>query len=441
MPEDAATQLPPEKAQACAVAATVAHHLKVGDIAEVVAMLDHSIRDVDGIGDQLAGAWQQTVAPLGSVTEIHAPVCGPANTRGQVVTVGIECERGPFQLRVTVDSSGGIATLHFQPTPADGSHASWTPPPYADPAMFTEHDMMLESAGLAVEASLCMPTVADAPVPAVVLLAGSGPSDRDSTVGGNKPLKDLAWGLASCGIATLRYDKITYADPESVLARTDFTAADEYIPHALAAINTLRDHLSVDGHRIYLLGHSQGATMAPRIAASADCAVAGLILMAVSAEPAHHAAVRQVRYLLSLDPNSDSDHDPGLAALIRQAEVVDSADLTESTSPADLPFGVPAHYWLDLRTYDLVATIATLHVPLLLLQGGRDYQVTVDEHSRFAAALPDHIDVTTHLYPAGDHYLFAGSVPSTPASYREPHHVDPAVIADISAWCLRTPVS
>ena len=177
--------------------------------------------------------------------------------------------------------------------------------------------------------------------------------------------------------------------------------------------------------------------MAPRIAASAHPAVAGLILIAVSAEPVHHAAVRQLRYLLSLDPSSDPDQDPGLAALIQQAELVDSPDLTESTSPADLPFGVAAHYWLDLRTYDLVATIAALHVPLLLLQGGRDYQVTVDEHDRFAAALPDHIDVTSHLYPAGDHYLFAGSGASTPASYREPHHVDPAVIADISTWCLR----
>ena len=417
MPERAVSQ-PPEKAQACAVAAAAANQLKEGDTAAVVAMMDRSLQAVDGIGDQLADAWRQTVAPLGAVTEIHTPVCGPRNARGQVVTVGIACEHGPFQLRVTIDSSGGIATLHFQPATSVASPSSWTPPPYADPAMFTEHETMLESAGLAVEASLCMPNTAGTPVPAVVLLAGSGPSDRDSTVGPNKPLKDLAWGLATCGIATLRYDKVTYADPESISARTDFTAADEYIPHALAAITTLRDDPSVDGHRIYLLGHSQGATMAPRIAASAHPAVAGLILIAVSAEPVHHAAVRQLRYLLSLDPSSDPD-------------------LTESTSPADLPFGVAAHYWLDLRTYDLVATIAALHVPLLLLQGGRDYQVTVDEHDRFAAALPDHIDVTSHLYPAGDHYLFAGSGASTPASYREPHHVDPAVIADISTWCLR----
>ena len=435
--DERAVSQQPAKAQACAVATAAANHLKAGDTAEVVAMLDRSLRDVDGIGDQLTDAWKQAVAPLGSITEIHTPVCGPTNARGQVVTVGIECEHGPFQLRITVDSSGLITTLHFQPTTSGASPTCWTPPPYADPAMFTEQETMLESAGLAVEASLCMPNAAGTPVPAVVLLAGSGPSDRDSTVGPNKPLKDLAWGLASCGIATLRYDKITYADPESVAARTDCTAADEYIPHALAAIHTLQDHPSVDGQRIYLLGHSQGATVAPRIAASAHSAVAGLILMSVSAEPIHHAAVRQVRYLLSLDPHSDPDHDPGLAALIKQAETVDSPDLTESTSPADLPFGVPAHYWLDLRTYDLVATIAALHVPLLLLQGGRDYQVTVAEHDRFAAALSDHIDVTTHLYPAGDHYFFAGSGPSTPASYREPHRIDPAVIADISTWCLR----
>ncbi len=430
---------PPPRAHACAVAAAVAGHLSADDIAPVVAMLDASIREADGIADQLADAWRQTAAALGSVITTQAPVCGPANARGRVVTVGIDGEHGTCQLRVTVDSRGELASLHFQPATSVVAQPSWTPPAYADPAMFTEHDVMLQSAGLAVEGSLCLPDTLTTPVPAVVLMAGSGPSDRDSTVGPNKPLKDLAWGLASCGIATLRFDKINYADPESVLARTDFTAADEYIPHALAAINTLRDHPSIDGTRIYLLGHSQGATMAPRVAANAQSGVAGLILMAVSAEPVHHAAVRLLRYLLSVDPTGDPDHDPGLATLIRQAALVDSPDLTESTPAADLPFGVPAHYWLDLRSYDPGAALAALHLPLLLLQGGRDYQVTTEEHTRLAGALPDDIDVTSHLYPAADHYFFTGSGPSTPAGYRELHHVDPAVIADISTWCQSGP--
>ncbi|WP_313675682.1 alpha/beta fold hydrolase [Mycolicibacterium sp.] len=435
---EAAVTPPLQVARACAVATAVASHLQAGDTAAVVAMLDSSIRDDgdDGIGE-LADAWQQVVTPLGSITEIRPPVCGPRNSRGQVVTVVIDCEHGPFQLRVTVDPDGMVTTLHFQPARSFAEQAMWTPPPYADPTTFTERDMMLESAGLAVEASLCIPNSAVTPVPAVVLLAGSGPTGRDSTVGPNKPLKDLAWGLASHGIATLRYDKITYAEPESILSPADFTAADEYIPHALAAINTLRDHPSIDGDRIYLLGHSQGATMAPRVAANADSVVAGLILMAVSAEPLHHAVVRQSRYILSLDPDADADQHPGLAALIKQAELVDSADLNESTPPEDLPFGVPAPYWLDLRTYDPIATVATLNVPVLLLQGGRDYQVTAEENQRFAAALPHHLDVTTHLYPAGDHYLFAGGGPSAPADYYAPQHVDPAVIADTAAWVQR----
>ena len=75
-------------------------------------------------------------------------------------------------------------------------HVTWTPPPYADPAKFGEHEIVLDSGGLAVGGCLCVPNSADAPVPAVVLLAGSGPSDRDSTVGPNKPLRDIAWGLA-----------------------------------------------------------------------------------------------------------------------------------------------------------------------------------------------------------------------------------------------------
>jgi uncharacterized protein len=111
--------------------------------------------------------------------------------------------------------------------------------------------------------------------------------------------------------------------------------------------------------------------------------------------------------------------------------------LSPATPAADLLFGWPASYWLDLRGYDPVAVAAALDRPMLLLQGRRDYQVTVDDDlARWQAGLAHRPDVTIRIYDADDHMFFAGTGASMPADYQVPRHVDAAVIADIAEWLL-----
>jgi dienelactone hydrolase len=256
---------------------------------------------------------------------------------------------------------------------------------------------------------------APGPHPAVVMLPGSGPMDRDESIGRNKPFKDIAWGLASRGIAVLRFDKVTLVHPGEL--DETFTADDEYVPHALAAAELLRGRDDVA--RVFVLGHSLGGTMAPRIAA-AEPSIAGLIILAGATQPLHWAAVRQLRYL-----------DQHVDEIVRQAQNVDSPDLSTATPNTDLPFGVPAAYWLSLRGYDAPALAASLHKPILVLQGGRDYQITVaDDLVKWQEAL----DGTIKVYDADNHLFFTGSGPSKPAEYERAQHVDPAVVADIADW-------
>ena len=235
--------------------------------------------------------------------------------------------------------------------------ASWQPPRYADPGSFDEHDVTLGSGPLAVPGTLSLPR-GPGPHPALVILGGSGPADRDGMILRSRPLKDLAWGLASHGVAVLRFDKVTYAHPDEVSANRAFTVADEYLPDA-AGISLLRDHPGIDATRIFLAGHSLGGTIAPRVAA-AEPSVAGLVILAGGAEPLHWAAVRQVRYIASLDPTTAAGSQPGIDAMTAQAERVDAPDLAPETPDDELPFGVPAAYWLDLRSYDPVAVAAAL---------------------------------------------------------------------------------
>jgi hypothetical protein len=149
----------------------------------------------------------------------------------------------------------------------------------------------------------------------------------------------------------------------------------------------------------------------------------------------HWAAVRQVRYLASLKPATAAASEPAIAAMTRQAEKVDSPDLSPATPDSELPFGVPAPYWLDLRGYDPAAAAAALGKPILILQGGRDYQATVAEDlAGWKAGLADRPDVTIRVYDADNHLFIPGSGPSSPAEYESAQHVDPAVITDIAVW-------
>ncbi|MEV7854540.1 hypothetical protein [Streptomyces sp. NPDC088183] len=119
----------------------------------------------------------------------------------------------------------------------------------------------------------------------------------------------------------------------------------------------------------------------------------------------------------------------------RQGALVDSAELTPSTPAADLPFGLSAPYWLELRDYDPVAIAAGLGKPMFILQGGRDYQVTVaDDLVRRRTGLAGHPEADIRVYEADNHLFFLGAGPSTPAEYGTPQYVDPAVIADIAHW-------
>ncbi|MFI5611895.1 serine aminopeptidase domain-containing protein [Amycolatopsis sp. NPDC051903] len=356
----------------------------------------------------LRSAWGTAVAAHGP-----AVLAGPATVEpGSAGLVRVSVPVGGFRVVMSLDERGTVHGLRLAPA----ADPLWTPPSYADASAFTEREITLGAAGATVTAPVAGCGAG------VVLLAGGGPFDRDESSGPNKPLKDLAWGLASRGVAVVRFDKTTHE------YAAGSTMTDEYVPFALAALDVLRREPGVT--RVFVAGHSMGGKVAPRVA-EADPAVAGLVILAGDAQPMHHAAVRVARYL-GLDESI-------VESFARQASLVDSPRLTPRTPPADLPFGRPASYWLDLRDYDPVATTARLTTPIFLAQGGRDYQVTTaDDLSRWLHGLAGRLGVTSKVYATLDHLFMPGQGPSTPADYARPGHVDTAVIADVAEWVART---
>ncbi|MEV4125825.1 alpha/beta fold hydrolase [Nocardia sp. NPDC049707] len=378
--------------------------------------------------EKLHAAWDSVQQQHGRVTEVGEAVgeAGPSGTTA--VRIPVHLEHGELMIELIVDDAGRLAGLQLTPPTTP-----WRLPAYVDETKFDEQDVTLGRDPFTVHGTLSAPRRSTG-CPAVVLLAGGGPFDRDETTGSNKPLKDLAWGLASRGIAVLRFDKVTYTHRDVATRMDGFTMTDEYVPYAVAAVDALRAHPAVDAERVFVLGHSMGGKVAPRVA-GAEPAIAGLILMAADAEPMHRAAVRVTRYLVSLSPDGEVAAQSAIETLTRQAELVDAPELSPATPASELPLGLSAAYWLDLRDYDPVAAAAAVGKPMLILQGGRDYQVTVDDDlARWRAGLDGRPGVTIRVYDADNHLFFPGTGPSTPAEYTPPQHVDPQVVTDIATW-------
>ncbi|WP_372348348.1 alpha/beta hydrolase family protein [Streptomyces sp. KL116D] len=396
--------------------------------------------------EQLRLAWTAEAGGHGGITTVEEPVAEAGETDPVRVRIPVACSDGGFIVVTSVGDDGLLQGLRLD---AHGG-AEWQRPHYADLDRFTERTVLLDASTspstgtspspspspspgeVAVPGTLTLP-VGCGPWPAVVLLSGGGPFDRDESSGPNKPLKDLAWGLASQGVAVLRFDKVTFAHPDRL--PSDHNMADEYLPHALAAVQLLRQQPEVAPDHIHLLGHSMGGKVAPRIAA-ADPSIAGLVMLAADTQPMHEAAVRVARYLAELAPGPSADEMVSL--LVSQAAAVADPDLGPDTPSTLLPFGLSAPYWLDLRAYDPVATAARLRCPMLILQGGRDYQVTVaDDLAAWQRALGDRSQVTISIHKDANHLFFSGSGRPTPAEYARPGHVAAAVVDEIAAWLAR----
>lgn len=409
-----------------AVATAVVAMVRDGRFADIEELFAPPLRAVAS-AETLRVGWESQISRIGPICAVGEPISEPAKAGLVRISVPVTCERGGLTMVISVDDAGKLGGLRLAP-PAT---ALWGPPPYAAPRRFTEHEVTVGSGPLAVPGTVTLPR-GRGPLPGVVLLT-AGPFDRDLTTGPNRPFKDLAWGLASRGVAVARFDKVNHVHSQ-VTTEPGFTMVDEYVPHAGAAVRLLQQQPSVDPAQVFVLGHSGGGKAAPRVAA-AEASVAGLVILAGDTLPLPQAAVRVARYLAELDPGAATA--AAVESLTRQAALVEGPDLSPSTPATELLFGWPASYWLDLRGYDPVATAAGLDKPILILQGGRDYQVTVaDDLTRWQAGLAHRPDVAIRVYDADDHMFFSGSGPSTPADYESPQHLDPAVVADIADWLM-----
>jgi dienelactone hydrolase len=313
--------------------------------------------------------------------------------------------------------------------------AVYEPPDYVNQDVFKEQEVQIGKGEWALPGTLSVPP-GDGPFAAVVLVHGSGPQDRDETIGPNKPFRDLAWGLASQGLAVLRYDKRTKVYPGKMSQQlSTLTVKEEVIDDALEAVSLLRTIPNVDSQRIVVLGHSLGGYLLPRIGA-ADTGIAGLIMLAGLCRPFEDAILDQFTYIYSLSGTLSKEQQKQLDQLKKQVALVKSPELSLSTPPSELPLNVYPAYWLDLRGYHPEEIAKGLQQQMLILQAEGDYQVTMEDFQNWKNALSERITVQFKSYPGLSHLFmpFEGGEKSTPTSYTVPGHVVEEVVQDIAEW-------
>jgi dienelactone hydrolase len=379
--------------------------------------------------EALEKLWTELIKEWGAFKKQGA-VVREKMQRYDAVIVTCEFENLTWDLCVVYDPDGKIGGFRLrQPkTTANDKPAS-----YVKKDAFIETEVTVKTGEWSLPGTLTVPT-GDGPFPAVVLVHGSGPQDRDETIGPNKMLRDLAWGLASQGIATLRYDKRTFV-MRGNLARApeSITVKEETIDDAVSAVELLGQQKGIDKKRIFIVGHSLGAFAAPRIAEAAPN-VAGLVVMAGNTRPLEDLILEQLTYVLPLQVDGEDKRKDMLDTVKKQVERAKDPKLTTETPAGDLPLGVPASYWLDLRKYDPSATAAKLKQPMLILQGERDYQVTMVDFEAWKKALADRKNVRLKSYPKLNHLFLEGEGKAKPSEYNRPGHVAEETINDIADW-------
>lgn len=402
--------------------------MDAADFAAVHARFDATMAAAVS-AEQLAQGWKSLATQVGPLQSRGEP---EVKTRdiGALVTIPMHYERGELLAIFTFDKERRISGFAIRPAPAAKPAATAQVPGDAN---YTESELQLGNGDSTLPATLAMPK-GKGPFPAVVLVHGSGPQDRDQTIGPNRPFLDIARGLAERGIAVLRYEKRTKAHPQQFAdgGNIDLETTDD----AVAAVALLRGQTDIDAKRVFVLGHSQGGMMAPRIGAR-DAQIAGLILLAAPSRPLLDILIEQNRRLAILNDGKTSDTEN--TAIQQLVDSVNAVRSGREIAAAQAPMGMPIAYWRSVDAVNPIAEAKAIAQPMLILQGARDIQVVDADWQGWKQAFHDSPRVSFKLYEALNHLAIAGEGDGNLQEYQTPGHVAAELIADVAAWVAATP--
>ncbi|MBE6031855.1 MAG: alpha/beta fold hydrolase [Clostridiales bacterium] len=380
--------------------------------------------------EALKEAFEGTVKDLGAhVDRVSAE--GTILDDHYVVAVVEQYEKTGLLIQLTYNTEGKIAGLWLNYAEIDQLV------PETGEGYVSEEITIAGDPELPLPGTLTLPEAGEK-FPVVILVHGSGSSDRNENINGNKPFADIAIGLAKEGIATIRYDKRYYVYPENGIdLGTDLTLREEVLDDVNAAIALAKSDDRLDSSRIYVLGHSLGGMLTPAIA-SENPDLAGIISMAGSLRPLWEISYDQNQELIA-SINTDVLPAEDLELLEEQiAQIEDEiqilrSDAFQSKTDDTMIMGIPVSYWKSLSEYQGMNFIHEISLPILVLQGDADFQVYPDkDYALWQETIGDRDNTVLRLYEGLNHLMMPTQGKRDTSEYAIPGNVAPEVIADIA---------
>ena len=292
-------------------------------------------------------------------------------------------------------------------------------------------DLNIKSNNIVLKGTILIPEIVNLKK-LVIFVHGSGPNDRDETIFENKPFKDIAENLYSKGISSYRFDKRTLSNPESFNDKS--TIDDEVTNDIINIVAYFKNDSQFSNYEIIILGHSLGAYLLPRIANKSN-QISKIILLAGNSRPLDKLIIEQYEYLYKLTPTQELKD--ALQQVKEQTALLNSKIFNLNTTKENLPLNLSANYWKSILDYKPIKEIQNVKIPILILQGERDYQVSMKDFELWKSNLKNNKKASFISYPHLNHLFFSGEKPSDPKEYAIKGIVDKKVIEDISSFIIQ----
>lgn len=399
-----------------------------GKYSEIEAKLSEDAKD--SLSEQnLKEGYEQVIAITGQ----------PANIKyidsDNKLTVFLKAyaENKEFKMTIVYGSDGKIVGLYLS------AGASVTTPP----SDVIEKDIIIgEGTDYPLMGKITYKKGLTGKNPTAILVHGSGPNDMNESVGATTAFADLAYGLAQKGIVVIRYDKRTYAysgKMTQLQTAGTLTVKEETIDDAILAKELAAKQDLVDPNKIYLLGHSMGGMLAPRIDKQANNSFAGIIIMAGTPQKFWEIVLDQNNAAIAKmsDGAQKTLAKSQVKAEVEKAEKIDNGTLDEAKGQS--AFSLPGVYLKDFDSYDPISILKETTKPVLIMQGSEDFQVKADkDFELYKTGLAGRSNTVFKLYQGLNHLFMVSKDPGkgTTAEYNNANNVDPQVISDIASFVL-----
>lgn len=399
-----------------------------GKFDEAHNFMDESVKSQISI-DELKLFWLRLENSLGTYQSVDG---ARSSIQGDYYQVMLTCgfTKGSQPFTFVFNKNELLVGFFIAPKPTESEYALAS---YADTSLYKEEEVKIKFAEGEMAGIFTSPKKASN-FPIVIMVHGSGPADMDQTVGSNKPFKDIAAGLAAQGIASIRYVKRSMVYPNTF--NKAFTVKEEVLDDALTAITLAASLPGVNKSQIYLFGHSLGGMLAPRIANLAT-SLSGIILAAAPARKFADLITEQNEYLYKASGDTTA---AGRQQFQESAMDIDKTRILKlgSLTADSVILGAPASYWIDLNNYDQINTAKKLKNRILVVQGEKDFQVSVRDFEIWKSGLAANKNATFKLYPDLNHLFSPQKEKGNGTQYRLPANVDINLINDISMWIKGT---